>query len=74
MADDMATCHDHLFAQVDVRGGVSSGWGGATVDFPCAGGYVMPPLRARHDLWHALLRRSAADGRAFGSRATKGMA
>ena len=55
-------------------GGVSSGWGGATDDFPCAGGYVMPPLRARHDLWHVLLRRSAADGRAFGSQATKGMA
>ena len=74
MADDMATCHDHLFAQVDVQGGVSSGWGGATDDFPCAGGYVMPPLRARHDLWHALLRQSAADGRAFGSHTTKGVA
>ena len=60
---------------VTCGGGVSSGWGGGTDDFLCAGGYLVPPLRARHDLWHALPRpSSAADGRAFGSHTTKGMA
>ena len=39
MADDMATCHDHLFAQVDVRGG-----------FPAVGEERRMIFRARVDM------------------------
>ena len=74
MADDTAMCHVHLFARCDVGGRGFQRLGRRTDDFTCAGGYLVPPLRARHDLWHTLPRLLAVDGCAFGLHTMKGVA